>query len=232
MTLEPDLSTIAALIGDPARATILSALMGGQALPASELAYRAHVTPQTTSAHLSKLVEGGLLSVATVGRHRYYQLKSVDVARVLEALALISPPPRIRSQAESAEMQALRLARTCYDHLAGKLGVAITQALLDKNWLVQIDQNYQITEPGAVWLAAWQIDEQELRKGRRRFACVCIDWSERRPHVGGGLGAAIATRLFEQGWVIRIPDVRAVRLTETGRLALERELSIHLKELL
>src|SRR5262245_34681146 len=132
MQPEPDLATIATLIGDPTRATILWALLDGQSLPASELSYRAHVTPQTVSAHLAKLVEGGLLDVTRIGRHRYYRIKNAQVADALESLALLSPSPRIRSQHKSAEYQQLCLARTCYDHLAGKLGVAMTQVLCDR----------------------------------------------------------------------------------------------------
>src|SRR5436190_2067977 len=139
MRAEPDLSTIAALIGDPTRATMLSALMSGQSLPASELAYRAHITAQTASSHLAKMVDGGLLTMQRTGRHHYYQLKNAEVAHLLEALAVVAPAPRVKSLNESDALKALQTARTCYDHLAGKLGVAVTQALLDRN-LIQLDE--------------------------------------------------------------------------------------------
>lgn len=223
---EPDLATIAALIGDPTRAAILSALLGGQALPATELADRAHITPQTTSAHLAKLVEGGLLGVTQTGRHRYYRLKNADVARALEALAVIAPPPQVVSRYQPSDSQALRFARTCYDHLAGKLGVAITQSLLEKRFLTLDDQTYHVTEQGTAWFAAWNIDPQHLHKGRRAFARTCLDWSERRDHLAGALGAALATAFFERGWIERLPDTRAVQLTETGRAGLLKELQI------
>jgi DNA-binding transcriptional ArsR family regulator len=228
MNAEPELATIAALIGDPTRAAILSALMSGQALPASELAYRAQITPQTTSAHLAKLVEGGLLSMTTAGRHRYYRLKNAEVARALEALAVISPLPKAKSPRETAALRDLHFARTCYDHLAGQLGVAITQALLDKNWLVLVDTDFQVTPAGMDWLASWNIDAQQLRKGRRLFACACLDWSERRYHLAGALGAAIASKLFEEKWAMRVAGNRAVRLTEAGRKRLKHELGLDL----
>lgn len=228
METQPDLSTIAALIGDQTRAAILSALLGGQALPASELAHRAHITPQTTSAHLTKLMEGGLIEVHRMGRHRYYRLKSAEVARALEALAVISPPPRLKSRHESQEMEALCFARTCYDHLAGRLGVAVTQAMLDQQLLTLDDQTYGVTEQGANWLDRWKIDPNHLRKGRRAFARTCLDWSERRDHLAGALGAAVASSFFEQGWITRIPGGRSLHLTEMGRLGLQEEFKIDL----
>jgi DNA-binding transcriptional ArsR family regulator len=226
MNASPDLSTIAALIGEPSRAAILAALMGGQSLPASELAYRAQITPQTTSSHLSRLVEGGLLDIKRIGRHRYYRLKNADVAQALEALSVISPLPVVRSKQQSEDLQALHFARTCYDHLAGKLGVAVTQALLDKNLLVLENEDYHVTQQGEAWLTAWDIDIHQLHKGRRQFACACLDWSERRYHVAGALGSAIVTKFFEKGWILRASNSRAVRLTEAGRTGFKRELSV------
>ena len=230
MRTEPDLSTIAALIGDPTRAIILSALLGGQSLPASELAYRAHITAQTGSSHLAKLVEGGLLTVHQTGRHRYYQLKNAEVAHLLEALAVVAPAPRTKSPTESAELNALHVARTCYDHLAGKLGVAVTQSLLDQN-LIQLDEaDYHVTPEGSKWLAAWEIDENQLHKGRRKFACTCLDWSERRYHVAGALGATVADKFFEKGWVSRITGTRALRITDKGNKGLSAQFGIHTAE--
>jgi DNA-binding transcriptional ArsR family regulator len=228
MHSEPDLSTIAALIGDPARSTILSALLNGQSLPAGELAHRAHITPQTTSLHLSKLVVGGLLTMERMGRHRYYRLKNADVARALESLATISAPPRPQKQPDSADYQAICFARTCYDHLAGKLGVVMTQALLARGLIRLHDRTYAVTKKGSGWLASWNINEQELHASRRLFARTCLDWSERRYHVAGALGAAIANRLLDEGWVTRIAGNRALRLTEAGRKGLKRELAITL----
>lgn len=230
MQPEPDLSVIAALIGDQTRAMMLSALLGGQALPASELAYRAHITPQTASDHLTRLVEGGLLDVSRAGRHRYYRLKNAEVARALEALAAISPAPRPRSKPQSEDYYALYFARSCYDHLAGKLGVALTHALLDKGFITEDAQSYQLTEAGSGWLAGWGVDESQLRKGRRLFARACLDWSERENHLAGGLGAAVLKHLLEEGWVARVPGGRTLRLTDAGRVGFQREFGIDARE--
>lgn len=214
---QPDLSTVAALIGEPARATILSALLGGESLPASELAYRAHITPQTASSHLNKLVDGCLLKVIQTGRHRYYQLKNIEVAHLLEMLAVVAPPTRAKTPPQSEALQALHLARTCYDHLAGKLGVTVTQALVDKEFVTLDGTDYRLTADGAAWLASWNIDESQLRKGRRKFACTCLDWSERRYHIAGALAAAVTDVFFEKGWVIRMTGTRALHITDNGR---------------
>ena len=230
MNPEPDLATVASLIGDPTRAMMLSALLGGQSLPASELAYRAHITAQTASSHLSKLIEGGLLTVQRTGRHRYYQLKNADVAHILEAMAVIAPAARTKTPHESEELKALCSARTCYDHLAGKLGVALTQSLVDKGFISVDEVNYQVTDEGSKWLAAWNIDESQLRKGRRRFACTCLDWSERRYHVAGALGAALAAALFENGWVTRVDGTRAIRITDSGRTGLAAQFAIQTQD--
>lgn len=225
MRPEPDLMTAAALIGDTTRAAILTALLGGQSLPATELAYIAQITPQTASAHLSKLVVGGLLTVTTRGRHRYYRLKNAEVAQALEALARIAPTPKLRTRRESAEFGALRHARTCYDHLAGRLGVAVTDALVERGLLTCDGEDYSVTRTGREWLAGLDIHEAELH-GRRQFAPCCVDWSERRFHVAGALGAAITARFFERGWIMRLPDSRAVTLTDAGREALRKRLGL------
>lgn len=226
MIPEPNLSTIAALIGDPARATILSALLSGQALPASDLAYRAHITPQTASSHLAKLVDGGLLDVTRTGRHRYYRLKNAEVAHALEILTSLAAPPRLKTPRDSAAYDALCFARTCYDHLAGQMGVALTQALIDKGIVTADDQSYVLTEAGTQWLVSWNIEEEALRQGRRLFARPCVDWSERRDHMAGALGSAITKQLFEKGWIMRLPGHRAVRVTDVGRRGFRDEFGI------
>lgn len=228
---EPDLSAIAALIGDSTRASMLSALLGGQSLPASELAHRAHITAQTASAHLAKLVDGGLLQVRHSGRHRYYGLKNADVAHALEALAMIAPPSAAPKRNESEAYRDLCFARTCYDHLAGKLGVTITQTLLQQGLLTQEGNNYHLTQQGADWLTMRGIEAAELHKGRRHFARTCLDWSERQDHLAGALGAALATWLFEHQWLKRVPGTRAVRLTETGRTGLQQEWHVEIERL-
>lgn len=226
MVPEPDLSTIAALIGDPTRATMLSALLSGQSLPASDLAYRAHITPQTASTHLARLVEGGLLDVSRTGRHRYYRLKNAHVAHALEALANLAAPPHLKTPKDSAAYDALCFARTCYDHLAGQMGVALTQALTEKGLIVEEGQIYTLTPAGMQWLAVWNIDERTLRQSRRMFARTCVDWSERRHHLAGALGSALTQALFERGWIVRIAGQRAVRVTDIGRRGFRDEFGI------
>lgn len=228
MSAEPNLAEIAQLIGEPARATMLLALLGGQALPAGELAARARVTRQTASAHLARLVSGGLLPVRTSGRHRYYRLSGPHIGALLEALLRVAPARPVRSLRESEEARALRAARTCYDHLAGALGVALTRRLLDLGLLAQEGERYSVTADGAAWLAGWAIDLEMLRRGRRAVARPCLDWSERHDHLAGALGAAITAKLFERGWILRAPGSRAVRLTNAGQAGLRRELGLNI----
>ena len=224
------LAEVAALVGDPARANMLVALLDGQALTAGELAYFAHVTPPTASAHLAKLVDAQLLSVAAQGRHRYFRLASPLVARMLEGISLVStlkPPGRYRPP--SARDEALCLARTCYDHVAGRLGVAIADALVERGHVVLDDDGGVVTEPGAVLLARIGIDMAALQRRRGRAFCrPCIDWSERRPHLAGAVGAAIAARLLEARWIERMRDTRAVKITTKGRINLKEFLGIDL----
>ena len=228
MSAEPNLAEVALLIGEPARATMLLALLGGLALPAGELAARAQVTPQTASAHLARLVAGGLVQAMSSGRHRYYRLSSSEVGAVLEALLTIAPTRPVRSLRQSEQAKALRTARTCYDHLAGALGVAITQRLVALGLLVQEGERYAVTTDGVDWLAAWRIDLDGLRRGRRALAPACLDWSERREHVAGALGAALTANLFERGWIVRAAGSRAVRLTAAGQAGLEQHLQLTL----
>ena len=226
MNAYPDISYVASLIGDSTRATILNILLDGRRLPASELAYMAQVSPQTMSSHLAKLVEGQLLAVEVHGRHRYYRLANAEVAHALEALSTLAPPVTVRSLRQSDKMNKVRRARTCYDHLAGRLGVAFTEALLERGYLLSMETEYRITAKGEVWFSALGIHLPSLGKGRRHLAKPCLDWSERRPHLAGALGAAIAKRLFELEWIERVDDSRAVRLTEQGSEALRHNLGL------
>ncbi len=220
MTEGPFIAEIAALIGDPARANMLTALLDGRALTASELAYAARVTPQTASAHLAKLAEARLLGLEKQGRHRYFRLASPEVARMLEALAVVAAagPPRYRPP--SPRDEALRLARTCYDHLAGQLGVALADALAGRGYLVLDGDGGEVTEAGARFLGEFGLDLARLSRQRRRFCRPCLDWSERRHHLGGALGAALAARCVELAWIERIRDSRAVSITAAGRRGL------------
>lgn len=216
MIADVDVSPVAALLGDPARARIAQALHDGRALPAGELARRAGISPSTASEHLSRLVEGGLLAVERTGRHRYFRLANAEVAHAIESLAAIAPPAPVRSLREASIGDALAEARTCYDHLAGKLGVQLTDALLQRGALIAAAGGFEAGPHLDASLAALGVRSLPTR---RPFALRCIDWSERRPHVAGALGAAICTRALEARWVERLPTSRAVRVTSAGHRA-------------
>jgi DNA-binding transcriptional ArsR family regulator len=218
-----NLAEVAALVGDPARANMLAALMDGRALTASELAYLARVTPQTASAHLAKLTGSHLLSVTSQGRHRYFKLASPLVGRMLEgimAVAAIEAPRRHRPA--SPKDAALRQARTCYDHLAGRVGVALADALMNEGHVVLSEDGGTVTDSGGALFRSIGIDLDAGRPRQRCFCRPCLDWSERRPHLAGALGAALATTAFERGWTLRLRDTRAVAVTKPGEVAMTR----------
>lgn len=220
------LAEIAALIGDVARANILSALMDGRALTASELAWHSGVSPQTTSGHLAKLTEAHLLAMARQGRHRYYRLASPQVAHAIEALMEAASFGPTRHRPVGPRDEALQAARTCYDHLAGRLGVALADALTSREHLILSDTAGVLTEKGQRFLCTFGVVLEEEPKGKRAVCRTCLDWSERRPHLAGRLGAALCTRVFELGWVERVKDSRALAVTATGRDGLRETFGI------
>ena len=221
MDVEPSIAIIGHLIGVPARANILSALMDGRALTATELSYRAGVSPQTTSSHLAKLVDAKLLVAFQQGRHRYYKLAGPQIAEALEPLTAIVAHKPVPKRGQPSTPEDLRPARLCYDHLAGRLGVALADALQAGDYLVSDKRDFVVSEAGETFFLELGIDMAALRKQRRLFARQCIDWSERRPHLGGALGAALAARFLKRRWISRQPQGRRVRLTKSGRQALE-----------
>lgn len=228
MNVYPNISYIAKLIAEPTRATILDCLMNGQALPAGELAYMAKVSHPTISSHLSKLVEGNLLLVEQHGRHRYYRIANSEVAEVIEKLGTIAPSVEVRSLRQSHHLQQVRHARTCYDHLAGKLGVEVAEGFINKNYLFLKDGEYAVTDEGKLWFLKWGINIEEANP-RRIFAKPCLDWSERRYHIAGWLGSEIAKLFIEQNWVSKSEKSRAVQLTTKGLIAIHEQLGIKLK---
>lgn len=228
MNVYPNITQIASLIGEKTRSAVLEALLSGKALPASELAQLAGVSLQTISSHLAKLVEGRLLSVEAHGRHRYYRLAGQEVADALEALSLVAPAVQVTSLRQSDTLNGVRFARTCYDHMAGKLGVAVTEALVSKGFIQSEGREYRITQQGVSWFASIGIDVAKLRGGRRIFCRQCLDWSERRYHMSGAVGAALAARFFELEWIRRTQASRAVEITDTGRKQLKLLLDIDL----
>ena len=221
-----NIASIAALLADQTRVSILMALGNERALPAGDLARQAHVNASTASAHLAKLVEYGLLVVKKQGRHRYYQLADPAIEQALEVLAGFAPAFPVRSLRESETGKAIRAARMCYGHLAGVLGVNLTQALVDRQRLVALDEGYLITDTGKQWLSNFGIDRGILKKQSVLVVPCHIDWSERRHHLAGALGAALARRLIDLEWIKRAPTGRAMHVTQSGRKALEEEFGV------
>lgn len=217
MTMMTNGRHAAALIADPARSIILTTLLDGRALPAGELAYAAGITAQTASSHLGKLLAGGLVLMESQGRHHYYRLAGPDVASAMEALAAILPPMPARQKTLDPDARRLQLARCCYDHLAGRLGVAITGALVDRVILAIDGEGYRVTSDGRAWLLQeLDIDIDSLQPGRSGIAKRCLDWTERRHHVGGPLGAALLTAWCSRGWLRSLPNSREVVMPHAG----------------
>lgn len=225
---EPNIASVAALIGDTARAAMLTALVDGRALPAGELAAAAGLSPPAASAHLAKLTDGGLLAVEREGRHRYYRLAGPGVAGVLESLASFAGQPSRPAAAYTPQARALRHARTCYDHLAGELGVAVAAALEGRGLLAPAEgKRLDVTPAGISWFAAvLGTDVTALRPGWHGIACHCLDWTERRHHLAGPLGVQVLRRCCDLGWLTRTPGSRAVQLTRSGRDSLRQQLGI------
>jgi DNA-binding transcriptional ArsR family regulator len=224
---EADVAAAAALLAEPTRAALVLAVIDDGPLPASELAARAAIAPSTASQHLARLVEGGFLATSKNGRHRYYRLGDPAVADAIEALALVAPQPEPRTLREATRGELLREARTCYDHLAGRLGVAIARSLETDGVVKRRNGGYALG-PHVGHLEALGIDLEGLEGQRRPLVRGCLDWSERELHVAGGLGAALSTRLFELGWIERREANRSVAVTERGRALLREELSVDL----
>lgn len=221
-------SHIAAAIAEPARTRMLYCLMDGHARTGTELAAVAEVSASTASAHLSRLAKQKLVKVLTQGRYRYYSLEGPEVAAALEALTVLAGTPRPSFQPNTPPR--LRTARTCYDHMAGALAVAWLRRLLQMGWLEEQDERYEVSVAGERAFVSLGVDLDALRAERRRFACACLDWSERQPHVAGALGAALLTLSLKKRWVTRDLDSRALRLTLTGRRELAARFGLAVPE--
>ncbi|MGF6723707.1 DNA-binding transcriptional ArsR family regulator [Paraburkholderia sp. GAS41] len=215
----PGLSRIGALLADPGRAAMLWALMDGSARPAGELTMVAGLSPSAASAHLARLTEGGLLAVEVRGRHRYFRIASPEIAASIEALASVaqaSAPLRAAPLPARTVPVDMRYARTCYDHMAGELSVQLFERMLNHQLLSLQGDTLEATAEGVAQLARWGIDATDQRSRRRRFACTCPDWSVRRPHLGGALGAALLDAWSTHGWVERTERPRILRITPAG----------------
>jgi DNA-binding transcriptional ArsR family regulator len=219
-------SRIAAAIGEPARARMLYCLMDGRARTSTELAVVGDVSPSTGSAHLNRLMTARLVRVAAQGKHRYYTLAGPQVARVLEGLNVLAGGSDARFVPNTPS--PLRAARTCYDHIAGTLGVMLRARLETSGWLAANDGSYDLTPIGIRHLTGLGIDVDEVRQSRRRFAYGCLDWSERRPHIGGALGAALLQIALRRKWVTQDLDSRALHITAVGQRELRRHFGLQI----
>jgi DNA-binding transcriptional ArsR family regulator len=217
MITGPIIAETAALVGDPARATMVSSLLDGRALTASELALAAGITPQTASTHLAKLTKAGLLSVVRTGRHRYFRLASPTAAAMIEGIVAVALEKRPRYRPLSGQARALSTARMCYDHLAGRISVDLTDSFVARGYIVLDDDVAEITTPGASFLTEFGIEFPARRPTRRPFCRLCLDWTERRPHIAGAVGVAITKRCFDLGWIERMKSSQAVIVTRLGR---------------
>ena len=219
--------SIAAAIGEPARARMLYCLLDGRARTATELAVVADVSPSTASVHLQRLRAAHLVSVVAQGKHRYFSLEGPTVAAALEALSVLAGG--VRTAFKPTAPDHLRRARTCYDHIAGAVGVALHDRFVSLKWLVPVPDTrdgYDLAPAGAARLTALGIEVAAARQSRRRFAYGCLDWSERRPHLGGSLGAAILIQALRRRWLTQELDSRALTVTGTGRRELQKQLGV------
>jgi DNA-binding transcriptional ArsR family regulator len=222
----PNIATIAALIGDPGRAAMLTALMTGKALTATELAHEASVGPATASSHLAKLEAGKLVTRTKQGRHRYYRLSDADVAGLLESLMGVAARAGHLRTRTGPRDPALRHARVCYDHLAGDLGVGLFEGLLARGLIAQAGEHVHLTDAGAKSIKAFGIDPVALQHPRRALCKPCLDWSERKSHLGGSLGRALLARMTDLGWAKRMQGTRIVAFTPVGERALRRHFGL------
>jgi DNA-binding transcriptional ArsR family regulator len=226
MITGPIIAEVAALVGDPARATMLSSLIDGRALTASELALAARITPQTASTHLAKLTAAGVLSVARNGRHRHFRLASPTVVEMIEGIAAVALEKRPRYRPLSHEARALDAARICYDHLAGRLSVELADSFVARGYLVLDDEAAELTSAGVRFLADFGVKLPPRRSTGRRFCRPCLDWTERRPHLAGAVGAAVTKRCFDLGWMERTKRGHAVVVTQSGRRGFQKTFGV------
>lgn len=230
MSTKPNLTSLGSVLSDASRVAMISALLDGRSLTAHELAHGAGVAPQTASFHLNKLTEAGLVRVLPQGRHRYFRLASPEIADTLKALMKIAPS--FSAKPAARKRNAVCFARTCYGHLAGRVGIALAQIAEKKGYITRDgDEDFSITTSGARFLSKMDIDVDDLRKSRRRFASQCLDWSERQPHIGGALGFALTAEFKRRLWIKTKTGSRDVSFTRVGRQGLRSLLNIDVDQL-
>ncbi|MBO0806563.1 MAG: helix-turn-helix transcriptional regulator [Nocardiopsaceae bacterium] len=226
MLADADLATVGRALGDDHRARFVLALLGGQELTAGELASRAGASSSLASAHLARLLESGLVSASKRGRQRYFRIASPGIAQAIEALLAIAPRQTATGLTGVTRGKALQRARTCYDHLAGRLGVALADAFEQHKVITATDSGWTLTSQGERRLGELGLDVDALQRARRPVLRPCLDWTERRPHMAGGLGRALADRLLDQGWIRRAAATRAVIITPLGEQRLLAEFAV------
>ncbi|MEK4968186.1 metalloregulator ArsR/SmtB family transcription factor [Cytobacillus sp. FSL R7-0696] len=217
MSIHPNITALTALLAEKSRATILAALMDGKFHTASELAYMATIKPQTASFHLAKLIENNLVISEKNGRFRYFRLANEEVANTLEIFMSISPPPEVRSLKQSSQLKRLENARTCYDHLAGRLSVTLTNIMQEEGYIEKSNKRFIITTKGEHFFKELGIDLIALSRKRRSFCHACLDWSERTHHLGGALGNGLFERYIELGWLESRENSREIVITTEGK---------------
>jgi DNA-binding transcriptional ArsR family regulator len=226
MAAEPDIVRLAQTIGEPTRIRMLNLLNEGRALTAKELAYGSGVEPATGTAHLQKLLADTLVVARIQGRHKYFRLASPEVARCLEAMMLVAQPAKPNP---CGQREPIQEARFCYDHLAGRLAIEVAAAFVQRKLLVANGNDFALTTKGEAWFLNLGLDVEWLRDSRRKFATQCLDWSERREHLGGALGAAFANELLNRGWIRRHHESRVVSVTKSGVNGLRSALGVQWK---
>lgn len=215
--MEDQFIKAAGLIGDATRASIMWTLLDGRAFTATELSIAVNTSPQNISMHLAKLLEANLLCVEKQGRHKYYRFFSKEVAYVIEAMANLIPKPEFSSKKKTENYPPIKFCRTCYDHLAGKMGVALADSLLEQKIITENNNSFEISPEGEKWFSNFGINLEEAQKQKRIFLKPCLDWSERRNHIAGSVGTLLLNKMLEQDWIRRTADSRAIIITGNGK---------------
>lgn len=219
--MENQFIKIAALLGDPTRAVVMWTLLDGKAFTATELAITANTSPQNMSMHLAKLLDAGLLCVEKQGRHKYYRFSNKETAYAIEAMASLIPPATSEKKKKD-QNSPIKNCRTCYDHLAGKIGVALAESLLEQGIILDIDTKFEVSPKGEKWFSDFGIHLDDLKKQRRIFLKPCLDWSERKNHIAGSLGSSLLDKMIADDWLRKTENSRAVQITGKGEKELFR----------